>query len=82
MVGAVYRELPEPKTVLDIFPIASYDHSSKMISFGKNPRFRPMSGAGDLTNTLTNIRISAGGHSGHGSDLYPRKLGPKVPEST
>jgi len=35
-----------------------------------------------LANTLTNIRKSAGGHSGQGSDLYPQKLGPKMPEST
>jgi len=35
-----------------------------------------------LTNTLTNIRKSAGGHSGQGSCLYPQKAGPKVPEST
>ena len=35
-----------------------------------------------MTNTLTNIRKSAGGHSGQGSCLYPQKAGPKVPEST
>jgi len=60
----VHSRLPEPKTVLDIFSIASYDHSGKMISCGKRPRLRPTGGAGDLTNTLTNIRISAGGHNG------------------
>lgn len=48
----------------------------------KSPGFAWFGEAGALTNTLTNIRKSAGGHSGHGSDLYPRKLGPKVPEST
>ncbi len=63
-VGTAQGELPEPKTELDISSIASYDHSSKMIFFGKNPRLRPIGGAGDLTNTLTNMRISAGGHSG------------------
>ena len=56
-------QLPVPKTALDIFSIASYDHDSKATSCKKRPRLRPMSGAGDLTNTLTNIRISAGGHS-------------------
>jgi hypothetical protein len=38
--------------------------------------------AGALTNTLTNIKKSAGGHSGQGSALYLQKPGPKVPEST
>ena len=64
MVGTVHSKLPEPKTVLDIFLIASYDHGNKATAYGKSPRLRLMSGAGDLTNTLTNIRISAGGHSG------------------
>ena len=39
-------------------------------------------GNGPLTNTLTNIRKSAGGHSGQDSYLYPQKAGPKVLEST
>ena len=70
------------KVSFDIFSIASYDHVSKIASYGKSPRLRSLGRAGALTNTLTNIRISAGGHSGQGSYLYPQKMGPKVPEST
>ena len=50
--------------------------------FRKRAVFAWFGGDGPLTNTLTNIRKSAGGHSGQGSDLYPQKPGPKVPEST
>ena len=34
-----------------------------------------------MSNTLTNIRKSSGGHSGLGSYLFPQKVRPKVPES-
>lgn len=78
---AVQDELSGLKTVLDIFSIASYHHGNKATTCGKRPRLRSMSGAGDLTNTLTNIRISAGGHSGAGSYLASRKSERKVPES-
>ena len=73
----MYDEWPGLKTALDIFPIASYDHGNKAISCGKSPRLCRISGAGDLTN----IRISASGHSGHGrvtavgsgfADIRPR----------
>ena len=48
----------------------------------KSPVSARFGGDGPLTNTLTNIRKSAGGHSGQGSALYPQKPGPKVPKST
>lgn len=61
------------KLTSDIFSIVFLDHDSKCFSCTKNPRFRPISGAGDLVNTLTNIRISAGGHSGQRSLACSKK---------
>ena len=40
-----------------------------------------MSGPGDLTNTLTNIRIVAGGRSGQWPLACSEKTEQKVPES-
>jgi len=63
-VGAAQDKLSGLQTTLDIFSITSYHHGNKATTCGKSPRLRPIGGTGDLTNTLTNIQISAGGHRG------------------
>lgn len=73
---------PSRKEVLDNRSGSSYYHGNKICHREKAPAPSDSAEPGPLTNTLTNIRKSAGGHSGQGSYLYPQKMGPKVPEST
>ena len=66
------------KVPVDVFSIVRYHHGSKATYWGKRPRLHPIGGAGDLTNTLTNIRISAGGHSGQRPLACSKKAEQKV----
>ncbi|WP_298016531.1 hypothetical protein [uncultured Dysosmobacter sp.] len=67
--------------VLDICPVSNYYHGKEDLCLRKAPALPNSAEPGPLTNTLTNISKSAGGHSGQCGSFGFQKVGAKVLET-